>query len=370
MQGRFMSLLRKELIQFYRDRVMLVLILWLYTVEVVICAYALTFDVNNLPLAVLDNDRSPQSRALIERFMASEAFVAAGYLSDMQHAGSLLDRGAAARVLVLPREFSQQLQRGQVARVQLLLDGSNSNTATLARGYALRIIQEFSRSVDQRTALRRRPVEAVTRTWYNPSQSYQPFVVLSMIALAALMVGMIHPAASMVREKESGTIEQLLLTPASTAQIFLAKTLPTAFTGLLALFPSLLIVRWFGVPLEGDLVTLVALTVPFLFSAIGLGVLVATVSRTLQQALLLSFFGLFPIMFLSGTMVPVESMPRALQIASLASPLRHYLDIVLGIFLKGSGIGAFAMQAAFLTIEGLLLLGASAVAFRRLVRSA
>lgn len=369
MQGRFFGLLRKELIQFFRDRVMLLLIIWLYTAEVLICAYALTFDVNNLPLAVLDNDRTPASRALIERFIVSDAFLPQAFLTDTKAAGHLLDSGEAAAVLVIPQDFGRLLRRGETALVQVLLDGSNSNTATMARGYALQIIREYSSAVVA-TEVQHPRAEAVVRTWYNPSQSYQPFVVLSMIALAAMMVGMIHPAASIVREKETGTIEQLLLTPVTTAELFLAKTLPTVITGLIALLPSLLIVRWFDVPMHGSLLTLIALTAVFLFSAIGLGVLVATVSRTLQQALLLSFFGLFPIMFLSGTMVPVESMPRALQIVSLASPLRHYLDIVLGIFLKGSGPADFVMQITFLVVEGAILLAISAVAFRRLVRNA
>jgi len=157
-----------------------------------------------------------------------------------------------------------------------------------------------------------------------------------MVTLAALMVGVIYPAASIVREKESGTIEQSPVTPTRTGELFVAKTLPTLAMGLLSVFPSLLIVWWFGVPLRGSLMLFIGLTAAFLVSAIALGVLIAAVTRTQQQALLLSFFGLFPMMFLSGTVAPVESMPEALQTLSLLSPLRHYLDIALGLFLKGT----------------------------------
>jgi ABC-2 type transport system permease protein len=203
------------------------------------------------------------------------------------------------------------------------------------------------------------------RVWYNSNQSYTPFVVLSMIALAALMVGMIHPAASIVREKESGTIEQLRVTPIGRAELFVAKTLPTMLIGLISVYPSLLIVWWFGVPLRGSLAVFMALTALFLVSAVALGVLIAAFSTTLQQALLLSFFVLFPTMFLSGTIAPVESMPEVLQALSLASPLRHYMDVILGVFLKGAGIDVLWPQALALLFIGSLLFTVAALVFRR-----
>ncbi len=203
------------------------------------------------------------------------------------------------------------------------------------------------------------------RTLYNPDQTTTAFMALSMIALAGLMVGVIHPAASIVREKEQGTIEQLMVTPVRISELFAAKTVPTLLMGTLALFPSLLIVAWFDVPLRGSFALFVALTAVFLLSAISLGVLVAAVSRTLQQALLLTFFGLFPIMFLSGSLTPVESMPEFLQKVSLGSPLRYYLKIILGIFLKGAGWSDLWREAVTLTaISSVLFLTAMAV-FRR-----
>jgi ABC-2 type transport system permease protein len=190
-------------------------------------------------------------------------------------------------------------------------------------------------------------------------------MALSMIALAGMMVGVIHPAASIVREKEQGTMEQLLVTPIRTGELFLAKTVPTLIMGLLSLFPSLLIVSWFQVPLRGSLLLFLAFTAVFLLSAIGLGVLIAAVSRTLQQALLLAFFGLFPIMFLSGGLTPVDSMPDALQALSLGSPLRYYMDIILGVFLKGVGWRELWQEAVALLAIGAVLFGLSIVAFRR-----
>ena len=359
------GLLIKELIQFLRDRVMLILILWLYTVEVVICAYALSFDVKGMSLAVVDLDRSPASRELADEFLVTEAFVSAGRPSSPSEAEVWLQDGRARVALVIPENFQRDLTRRDRPVVQVLLDGTNSNVAAQTRGYALEIISRFAASFRSEEGPPDAGALPKVRVWYNPDQTYTSFMVLSMIALAALMVGVIHPAASIVREKEFGTIEQLRVTPIGLAELFAAKTLPTLIIGLLSVFPSLLIVWWFGVPLRGSLLLFLGLTALFLLSAIAIGVLVAAACRTLQQALLLSFFGLFPMMFLSGTLAPIESMPEALQFLSMASPLRHFMDIILGIFLKGTGVVELWPQAVALVAIGLPLYGLAAVIFRR-----
>jgi ABC-2 type transport system permease protein len=358
-------LLLKESIQFCRDRVTLILILWLYTVEVILCVNAMSFDVKRIPLAIVDLDRSPASRALEQRFLIGDSFIMAGQLSTETEAGAWLQSGRASVALVIPTGFASDLVRDNGPALQILLDGSNSNTAGIARGYALQVIDLFQQSWLRDPRGPHGTVLAVLRAWYNPDQTFVSFMSLSMISLAAFMVGVIHPVASMVREKEVGTIEQLMVTPITTGEMFLAKTLPTVAMGLASVFPSLLILRWFDVPLRGSLLLFLGLTTLFLLSAIGIGILVATVSRTLQQALLLAFFGLFPIMFLSGTVVPIESMPVFLQGVSLFSPLRHYLEVILGIFLKGTGLAELWRQALALLAMGLVLFAAALASFRR-----
>lgn len=365
MGTRLAGLVLKEMVQFLRDRVMLILILWLYTVEVVVCAYALSFDVEDIPLAVADLDRTPASRSLIESFLVTDTFDLAGHIPDGSAAAAWLLRGRARIALIVPEGFQRDLARGDAPALQILVDGTNSNMAAQARGYAIDIASRFAADVSAGVPSARPAVVPVVRVWCNPDQSYTSFMVLSMIALAALMVGVIHPAASIVRETEAGTIEQLRVTPVRTAELFCAKTLPTLIIGLLSVFPSLLIVWWFGVPLRGSLLLFLGLTAVFLLSTIALGVFVASVSRTLQQALLLSFFGLFPLMFLSGTVVPVESMPELLQRLSLASPLRHYLEITLGIFLKGAGMEILWPHALALVAIGMPLYLAAWLIFRR-----
>ena len=361
---RLGGLIVKELIQLLRDRVMLILILWLYTIEVVICTLALSFDLKDIPLAVVDLDRSPASRTFVQSFLVTETFTLAGYPANETVAADWLQRGRARVALVVPEGFQRDLTRDQAPAIQILLDGTNSNMAAQARGYALKIAGRFAASFVSAEAEARAGAIPVVRVWYNPDQTYTSFMVLSMVALAALMVGVIHPAASIVRERETGTIEQLRVTPVGTAELFVAKTLPTLAIGLLSVFPSLLIVWWFGVPLRGSLPLFLGLTAVFLLSAVGLGVLIASISQTLQQALLLSFFGLFPIMFLSGTLAPVESMPEALQSLSLASPLRHYMDVILGVFLKGAGLSELWPQALALVAIGVPLFAAAAIIFR------
>jgi ABC-2 type transport system permease protein len=365
MSRRFLSLLVKESIQFCRDRAMLFLIIYLYTAEVVMCTVALTFDVKHVALAIVDQDRSVRSRELIERFTVVEEFRTVGRPVSEAQAGQWLQSGKAAIVLVIPRGFAEQLSRREAAPIQVLLDGTNSNTAAIARGYAVQIFEEFEGAWAARLGHVVHSIELQRRVWYNQSLSFASFMVLSMIALASMMIGVIQPAASIVREKEAGTIEQLMVTPVSLTELFVAKTLPTLVMCLLAIFPSLLVAHAFDVPMRGEIGTFVASTAVFLVSAISLGVLIASVTRTLQQALLVSFFGLFPLLFLSGTMVPIESMPRPLQIASLASPLRHYMEVILGVFLKGAGFAQLWPQMLALLAIGAVLFAAAAIAFRR-----
>lgn len=374
---RLAGLLAKELVQFLRDRVMLVLILWLYTGEVIMCTHSLSLEAENLPLAVVDLDATPASRALTRAFVAGDAFRLAARAGSEAQAEALLQAGNARLALVIPETFARDLARGGPAAVQLLLDGADSNIAAQARGYALAVVQGFAPPPDlgpgqtaqwrpdTARALRHATVHAVTRVWYNPDQRSERFTVLSMIALAGLIVGVIHPAASIVRERETGTLEQLRVTPIGTAELFVAKTLPTLLMGLLSVLPSLVIARVFAVPLAGSLGLFLALTAVFLFSAIGLGVLVAALARTLQQALLLAFFGLFPLLFLSGTIAPVESMPEVLQRAAHLSPLRHYMDVILGVFLKGAGLAELWPQALALLAIGTALYATAWAVFRR-----
>lgn len=364
--GRFLSLLRKELIQFFRDRIMLFLVVFLFTGEVLMCVYALSLDVRDLPTAVADFDRSPASRELVERLRSSGYFRIDHVVTRESELAALLDRGDALAAVVIPPGFSARLAAGKQTAVQVLLDGTNSNTASVAQAYSQRIVQSYAlervRSVAPEFSL---PVEYRPRIWYNSELEYSYFMMLSMIALAGMMVGVTTAAAGIVREKETGTIEQMMVTPVTPSELILAKMTPPFVVGMASLVPALLIAWAIGVPMRGSLSLFFLLSAMFLASSMAIGIMIATLTETLQQALLVSFFALFPILFLSGTLVPVETMPALLRYLAQASPLTHYMDALLGVFLKGVGLEVLWRDVLALVAIGAALLSASVLRLHR-----
>lgn len=369
MSTRLAAAVVKELTQFLRDRMLVALIVFLYTGEVLICTYALSFDVRNLRLGVYDQDRTQLSQRVIERFTATEYFGAVEPFTAPVQVDRALDAGRVDLVLVVPPGFAADVAARRDAALQVLLSGVNSNTANAARGYAATIVGRLGHELlgeqlaASGSAVRLPQVELRTRIRYNPQLDFRYFMAISMIVAAALTVGVVASAASMVREKETGTAEQLMLTPLRREEVIVAKILPPLAAGMLALGPSLGVLWWFGVPFRGSVALFVAASALALVVSLALGILISTFARTLQQALLIGFFVIFPLMFLSGTIVPIDTMPAALQALSLASPIRHYMEIALGIVLKGVGIATLWPQFAGLGAIGIAL---ALAAFTRL----
>lgn len=357
---RFKAVVRKEFTQFLRDKIMLMLVLYFYTGEIVMCTVALSFDVRNLPTAVADFDKSASSRLLMERFRSSGYFDIRHAVTREDDLARLLNAGEALAVIVIPSGFAAQLASGKPSAIQLLLDGSNANTASVAQGYAKRITLAFAIEQSRTAALQLSvAVDYRPRIWYNSELRYSYFMVLSMIAAAGMMVGVVTTSASLVREKETGTIEQIMVTPITPGEMIAAKMLPTLVVCLVGLVLSLVVAAVFGVPMRGSILLYLALSTVFVTSSMGIGILVSTVAATLQQALLVSLFALFPILFLSGTFVPIESMPVWLQYVALMSPVTHYMNVLSGIFLKGVGIEVLWPQALSMAGLGIGLLAMS-----------
>lgn len=360
--SRLWAAIRKEMLQFSRDWMLLALIAFIYTADVVMCTYALTFEVKHLKLAVYDQDQTQLSRRLIEKFTATDYFGRLYPISHRKDVDQLLDRGRVDLALIIPPGFSQETARGTSSGVQILLSGVNSNTANAARGYANIILEGFATELMQQAAAERGmlvrfpQVKPNIRIWYNPELRFRYFMVISMIVVAGLMVGVITTCASLVREKETGTIEQLMVTPLSQGEVVFAKSVPTFATAMFMLIPSLMVAWGFGVPMEGSLTLFFVSSAIFLAAAIAIGFFISTFARNLQQALLISFFVLFPLMFLSGTIVPVESMPLAMQYISLLSPVRYYIEIALGVLLKGVGWGLLWPKLLILAFYATILL--------------
>lgn len=365
---RLRAAIRKEFRQIVRDPLLLILVLWLYSVEIVLCAISLSFDLRKEPIAVVDLDRSRASMALAERFDRAPSFGVRHRPATVETARVLLEQGDARVIVVLPRGYEGELAREGTADVQLVVDGSNSILALNAAGQAQRIVVRSWQDILAQYAAPRPAspqVENRVRIWYNPDLRFAFEQVLTSIALAAFMVAVIIPAALIVKEKESGTIEQVLVTPLRFAELILAKTVPMFVIGMLALGPSMLIARLFGLPFRGNPLTFAALSAALLVGAIATGVLIAASVRTMQQALLVAFFVTVPILFLSGTMTPVENMPPALQAAARLSPMRYYVESLPAIVLKGAGIELLWKQLLWLLGLGAVLFALASVVFRR-----
>lgn len=368
---RLLAAIKKEMLQFSRDWMLLALIGFIYTADVIMCTYALSFEVKHLKFAVYDQDQTQLSRSLIEKFTATDYFGKLYLVTHRKEIDRYLDRGTVDLALVIPPDFTENAAKGSRSDVQILLSGVNSNTANAARGYASIIVEGFSRNLMQQAVAAQGlqvsypEITPSIRIWYNPELRFRYFMVISMIVVAGLMVGVITTCASLVREKETGTIEQLMVTPLNQGEVVFAKSVPTFATGMFMLIPSLLVAYGFGVPIEGSLTLFFVASAIFLASAIAIGFFISTFARNLQQALLISFFVLFPLMFLSGTIVPVESMPLAMQYISLLSPVRYYIEIALGVLLKGVGWALLWPKLSILAVYAAVLLYWSLARLRR-----
>jgi ABC-2 type transport system permease protein len=365
MSGRVPALIRKEFAQMLRDPVVLFLILFLATAEIAMCTLALGFDVKNLKLGVVDHDRSTVSRQLVQEFTSADNFVLHSLPGSAREARDQLQRGMVDAVIELPPGLGARVQAGRPASFGVVVDGSNATVAARARAYIIEMTARIAGQHSMGPVSASASVQPAVRVWYNPDLTNTRFMALSMLAQVGFMLAVILPAAGMVREKQNGTMEQIRVTPIRAHELFIGKTLPPLVIILGSLFLSLLVIRAMGVPMNGNLATLFALHAVFLLSGISIGVFVSTITGTLQQALITSFFGLFPLLFLSGSIAPVESMPSFLRIGAEASPMRHQIEIVSGLFLKGAGMGELWPHALAMAAISALMFSAAWLLFRR-----
>ena len=351
MKTRLLSLIRKEFIQTFRDIPIVILVVYTFA-EIALCGWALTMDVKNVPTAVVDRDNSPASRALLDEFRQTEAFRLDFFPTSEEELERLLDSGQASIGLIIPPGLGRDLTGGKPAVIQVLVDGTKPNEALLSLSYVNQIVRRYSSKFEVqrlnhsgKQALFNKVPSVINnvRAWYLPELRYIHFVMVSMVALAVIMLGILLAAAGIVREKENGTMEQLMVTPIRPFELIVAKVAPMILMEIIGLLFGIAISYFvFGVAPHGNLVATLSLfislsTLAFLASA-GIGIWIATYARNLMQALLLAFFVLFPMMFLSGTITPVTAMPVWLQRLSYISPMRHYLALSLGVFLKGVGL--------------------------------
>jgi ABC-2 type transport system permease protein len=347
---RLFGMIRKELLQVFRDPRLVRMVVVAPVGQLLVFGYVVSTDVRQVSTFVVDQDHTQSSRDLQRAFFASGHFRLVGLSGRPHDIVETLDHGRAIVGLEIPRGFARDLARSS-AKVQLVFDGTNSNTATVASGYASRIVQQWA--LAQGGLARVAPVELRERAWFNPGLSSRDYNVPAVMGAIMLILSLLLTSLAVVRERELGTLEQLMVSPLTPTELIIGKTVPFAIIGLADLvIITTVALLWFRVPFQGSFALLFLAGVLYLLSTLGLGLLISTISNTQQEAMMTGFLVIMPLMLLSGFMFPVTSMPSLFQWLTLANPLRHFLDIVRAVFLKGAGPGALWPQLLALAIIG------------------
>jgi ABC-2 type transport system permease protein len=371
--GRIRHVFVKELIQVLRDKRMRMTLIIPPIVQLIIFGYAANLDVKHIRTAVRDLDQSVDSRDVISRFRQSKYFDILFYPQRQQDTERLILNGDVVLSLEIPPDFSRKLKKGDTATVQILVDGTESNAAMIALGYVSKILGDYSTSImihrlnrEGRIGFEEAGVELEHRIWFNPNLESRLFYVPGVIASIAFLIPVILTAMAIVREKEIGTLEQIMVTPIRSWELIVGKTLPFALIGLLDVVMIALIgVFWFEIPLRGNPLVLLCGAVLFLVSSVAIGLFISTISSTQQQAEISTFFFTMPAFVLSGFAFPIDNMPGWIQPLTYTIPLRYFLVIIRGVFLKGIGLEILWPQMAALAGLGGAMILLSSLRFRK-----
>ena len=356
------NILIKELLQLRRDPKILPLLFIAPVLQLVILGYAATQDIKNVELAVCDLDHTPESSQFLSSFTGSGYFDRVATVNSQDELDRLLDTGRAHLAVTIPTGFAAARLAGRPADVQLLADGADAMTGTAGLAYAMDIVRRANEAGGVRSQIELRPV-----VLYNPDLASRNFMVPGVLALIIMVMTMILTSMALVRELEIGTMEQLLVTPLSPTTLIVGKLVPYALVGLVEVFSALPVALWwFEVPLRGSLLTLILLSLPFMLCTLGIGLLVSTLSHTQQQAMMLTaFVFMLPQVYLSGFVFPIQNMPLVFQWLTYLVPLRYYVVILRGVFLKGVGFAVLWPQALALLVMGVAILALARLRFRR-----
>lgn len=372
---RTWAITRKEFIQIFRDVRTLAVVIVLPVLMLMLYGYAINLDVKHLRTAVVDEDKSAAARELVRAFENNEYFEVVRYLEAPAQVDGTIERGEARLALVIPRGYARDLASGRRAQVQVLVDGSNPTTASVALSYVSGVMQSYSTQVTLAAAARAgvgrseflRPVDYQPRVWYNPELNSTNYIVPGLIAVILMMLSALLTSMTVVRERERGTIEQLVVSPVMPRELMIGKLIPYVIIA----FADVVLVTvagrmLFDVPLRGSPLLLLALSAVFLVAALGIGLVISTVSTSQQVAMTIAIMAtMLPSFLLSGFVFPIASMPRAIQLLTYLIPARYFLVIVREIFLKGVGAQVLWRQAAPLVVFGVAAIGIAALRFKK-----
>lgn len=365
--------IKKEFLQLRRDKRMLPLIFLAPILQLIIIGYAITFDVKNIKIVVCDLNRSEESRAYIESFKSSGYFKVVDYIRSQKEIDYYLDKSLAKIGIVIPEDFSNKLQNGNRVEIQILVDGSDAYSANVSLSYLTGITFNFNKNIlikylnTRGTNFSFVRIDPETRIWFNPELKSSNYFIPGIIGLLLTIVTLLLTSMAIVKEKEYGTMEQLIVTPIKKIELILGKLIPFTIIGfievLLVLAAAFI---FFDLEFKGSLLLLLISCIPFLFSTLGLGMFVSTISRTQQQAMMISvFLVMLPFIYLSGFTFPVENMPEIIQFASNFIPLKYFLIILRSLFLKGVGISEIWDEMLIMLAIGIVIFSASVMVFRK-----
>jgi ABC-2 type transport system permease protein len=372
--GRLAPLFRKELLQLGRNRRLVFMLVVPPTLQIMLFGFALNPEVQGLRLGVVDESRTAESREVVSAFGQSLAFRVAGSYASSDALGAAISAGDLDAGIVVPIDFAERRARGETADVQVLIDATNANTAAIAGGYAGRIVRALNERLHREEGALRPPGPPLGRatlvpriaTLYNPGLESSWFIATGLIGTLLVLMGSLVSSGSMVREKETGTIEQLLMTPAAASEIIVAKTAPLLLLLTADIGIALAVCRVvFGVPARGSLTLLFLSGVLCVFAGLGIGIFISTITKSQQQAQLMAFFVNPPVALLSGVTTPLEAMPEWLQPLTIVNPVRHFATISRGVLLKGIGLDVLYPNVIALAVAAVVLVAFSVWRFRK-----
>ena len=370
MIARVLSLMRKEFLHIVRDRRTLAVMFVMPIIQLVLMGYAATTDIEHLRTAVLDGDRTPASRELIKAYQASNYFSIDTYVQTEQELRDLVDAGEVRAGMIIPAGYGDIVVARRQAQIAFVIDGSDPSVAntvfaasqSVGQAYSLRILQGAT-GLDPESLP---GVQVRPRVWYNPEMKSANFMIPGIMGMVLYFLTTMFTALAIVREREKGTIEQLIVTPIRPLELIVGKVVPYAFIAFFDVLEVLAIgVFWFGVPIHGSLGLLLGLAVLFLLTSLGLGIFISSASNTQQEAMLLTILTLLPSIFLGGFFFPIEAMPRWLQTITYAVPLRYILVIIRGIILKGVGLRILYEEVLAMVFFGTVIMLLAATRFRK-----
>ncbi len=371
---RLLFFVIKEFIQFRRDKKTLGFVFVAPILQLIFLGYAANMDVKVVDTAIWDRDNSQISRKYIQRLCASDYFRITHFVRSYKEISEFIDRNQVLMAIVIPEKFEAKIQKSEKTSVQIILDGSNGNKASIAFGYLMNITNSYAKAIVvekiAKHGLNPNIIDkftAETRIWYNPEMVTRVFILPGIMALVLLIVTVPLTAMAIVREKEVGTLEQLIVTPLSSYQIILGKMIPYSFIGFVIFILVANVMQfWFGIEVRGSFLFLLFVSGIFVVLNLALGLFISTISKNQQQAMMVSVFGfIVPMIYLSGFVFPVENMPQIIQYITIFIPLKYYLIVLRGVVLKGIGFAELWQETLVLVAFAIVLMGASVVRFRK-----